>query len=288
MNYHQRGIYIEILAAAWDSDEPGTLPLPIEIAARSAGLDPRSLRDFMSKSPGCLIEIDGMLVQPKLREQWLKLKENADSYRDRGKKGADARWLRDSQAINQPSVKNATAFASASAIASAVKTQTPERAPEEGNVFAIFWKAYPRKTNESAAFRAWASCIGIHNHIEEILTVIMRYETSGLWDDLSKVPSAENFILDKRWRDEVPQRSSNGRTNETPRQAKSKGTAGAITRVLADARPGTRTDGGDDELRVDGLGSSGLPGSVDGPSPGPTSARVQARAANAELLPKTK
>jgi len=92
------------------------------------------------------------------------------------------------------------------------------RAREE-NVFQVFWKAYPRKTNEAAAFRAWVRCTGIHDHIEEILTVIMRYETSGLWDDKSKIPSAENFILDKRWRDEVPERSkTNGRRSDDPNE----------------------------------------------------------------------
>ena len=34
MNLRQRGVYIDMLAAAWDSDEPGTLPL--SVAAVSA------------------------------------------------------------------------------------------------------------------------------------------------------------------------------------------------------------------------------------------------------------
>lgn len=75
MSNHYRGIYIQLLAAAWDSDDPGILPLPLEIAAKSAGLDPRSLRDFVAKFPRCLAKVGRTLVSIKLREQWLRYNE---------------------------------------------------------------------------------------------------------------------------------------------------------------------------------------------------------------------
>jgi uncharacterized protein YdaU (DUF1376 family) len=89
------------------------------------------------------------------------------------------------------------------------ESNTPAVLVPEENAFQTFWKAYPKKVNERQAFRAWVQCTGIHDHLEEILTVIMRYETSGMWDDPTKIPNAENFIRDKRWRDEVPQGGKN-------------------------------------------------------------------------------
>jgi hypothetical protein len=85
------GVYIQLLAAAWDSDEPGTLPLPLEVASRSAGLDPRSLRDLVAKYPRCLIEIDGKLVNKKLRDQWEKLLEFKQSQADAARRAIFAR-----------------------------------------------------------------------------------------------------------------------------------------------------------------------------------------------------
>jgi hypothetical protein len=72
MSMHHRGVYITVLAAMWNSDEPGTLPMPIEDAAKAAGIDQRSLKDFMSKFPQCLVGLDGKVVSVELREQWTK------------------------------------------------------------------------------------------------------------------------------------------------------------------------------------------------------------------------
>jgi len=107
MSMHLRGIYITVLAAMWDSDEPGTLTLPIEVAAKSAGLDPRSLRDFVSKSPRCLVEIDGKLVNEKLREQAVKYREIS------GKRAEAARLMHAANA--QQKHRSASSSASSSA-----------------------------------------------------------------------------------------------------------------------------------------------------------------------------
>ncbi len=87
MSMHHRGVYITLLAAAWDNDQPGTLPLPVEVAARSVGLDVRSLRDFMSKCPRCFEEINGKLVNRKLLEQAAKMREISEKRSEAGKLG---------------------------------------------------------------------------------------------------------------------------------------------------------------------------------------------------------
>jgi hypothetical protein len=118
MSMHHRGIYITVLAAMWDSDEPGTLPLPLEVSARSAGIDPRSLRDFMAKSPRCLVEIDGKLVNKKLRDQWNKLLEFKQSQADAARRTNEklGRKPSVSESVSDTvSDRTASAFASATA-----------------------------------------------------------------------------------------------------------------------------------------------------------------------------
>jgi hypothetical protein len=114
MSMRHRGVYITVLAAMWDSDEPGTLPLPLEVAARSAGLDPRSLRDFVSKSPRCLIEVDGKLVNEKLREQWEKLMQFKQTQADAARR-TNEKLGRKPSVSDSVSERSALAFAFASA-----------------------------------------------------------------------------------------------------------------------------------------------------------------------------
>lgn len=153
MNFHQRGLYIEMLAASWDSEEPGTLPLPLEIASRSIGCDIRSLRDFLTKFPNCFQRIEGtstgdrldiastsdrsrvevasksdryrldvtpILVNDKMRMQWLETLQYLQMTSDRGRKGAAKRWHSTMQEA-MPNGMHNDSSASASASASAFK-----------------------------------------------------------------------------------------------------------------------------------------------------------------------
>ena len=121
MNHKQRGIYIDLLAAAWDSEEPGTLPLPLTLTSKITGIDVRSLRDLLSKFPRTFIEVDSKLVNQKLRSQFDQMQRFTESKRVAGIKGNAVRWHSDSQ--KDPS---ASAFASASALASANSKETPD------------------------------------------------------------------------------------------------------------------------------------------------------------------
>jgi uncharacterized protein YdaU (DUF1376 family) len=103
MTVHQRGIYIELLAASWDSAEPGTLPLPIEDCAKVSGVDSRSLRRFLKEFPKTFERIfedsskpfrNGFenLVNQKLRTEWAGILQAREKQADAGKKGNAKRW----------------------------------------------------------------------------------------------------------------------------------------------------------------------------------------------------
>lgn len=116
MTREQRGDFIDMLAASWDQEEPGTLPLPIELSAKICGISARSLRKFVETFPK-LWQIDGdRLVNPKLRAQWEELQQLKRKQADAAKKTNEQYWKR---ASVSDSVSDRSAPASASASASA-------------------------------------------------------------------------------------------------------------------------------------------------------------------------
>jgi hypothetical protein len=214
MSYHHRGIYIELLSAAWDSDEPGTLPLPIDLAARSAGLDPRSLRDFMAKSPGCFVEVGGRLVNIKLRSQYQEHEKFIESKRVAGIKGNAVRWHSESHSDRS---------ASASASASAINTKTTSKDIGQPTPLAVitptdrfedFWNIYPKKVAKAAAKKAWAKILGADEHYTEIILGTEKWKASGSWSESQFIPYPANFLNQRRWEDEVPMGGTNGRADK--------------------------------------------------------------------------
>lgn len=153
MSYHHRGVYITLLAAAWDNG--GWLPAPAESAARAAKVDPRSVRDFLSKYPQCFISLrstrlrrdleaissrswleiepilsrdlgdfGSKLVNPRLLSEWLKYNTISEKRRSAAKSRYPA------NAEQKHLQKGGSAFASASA--SANLTTTPPLPPSRG------------------------------------------------------------------------------------------------------------------------------------------------------------
>jgi hypothetical protein len=127
MSLHERGVYITLLAAAWNSSEPGTLPLPTKATAKAAHLDVRTVkcllgkwaslknqdrREMAERSPRdradvsaisrrCFVEIDGKLVNEELHDQWMELCQFHENAQGRARKGAEARWGKKAALSNQ-------------------------------------------------------------------------------------------------------------------------------------------------------------------------------------------
>ena len=125
MNLKERGVFIEMMAAAWDSEKPGTLPLPLEVVAKCVGLDPRVVRNFVSKYSKLWKEVGNRLVQPKLQAQWRELSAFSANARVRGKLGAEKRWGSHSSAKNQALPNDTSALAPASSSARQDSKPTP-------------------------------------------------------------------------------------------------------------------------------------------------------------------
>jgi hypothetical protein len=210
MNYHQRGLYIDMLAAAWDSDEPGSLPLPLEIAARSVGCDVRSLRDLLSKFPRCFVQVGSHLVNDKLVEQ-------ARKYQEISKKRTSAANLRHhANASSQNMQVDHSAFAVASASATATKDKVKSVPPAHtaGDEFELFWDAYPKKLGRQEAHRVWKqNRTLLEGHIGDVLESLRAWQKADQWRDAQFIPYPATWL-------------SKGMFKETPRASPQ--TAGGI------------------------------------------------------------
>lgn len=129
MTRQERGDYIDLLAAAWESEEPGTLPAPVELAARCAGLDVRLVRNFFNKYPHIFALADTQqgpkYINEKLHKMYLNYREISEVRADVGKRGGLAK------ARNLLQQKPSSAFASASA--TAIKEYKPARSNGNGD-----------------------------------------------------------------------------------------------------------------------------------------------------------
>jgi uncharacterized protein YdaU (DUF1376 family) len=75
MSYHDKGIYIDLLAAAWNGSEPGTIPLPLSLGAKVCRIHPTTLRRFLDQYPHLFVQQDGRLVNERLQAQWSHLQD---------------------------------------------------------------------------------------------------------------------------------------------------------------------------------------------------------------------
>lgn len=147
----QRGLYFEMLVASWEQDIPGTLPANLKTISRLVNCEKRIVRDLFVKFPSIFHSfpdflpvqcgnLDGfttvfprdydgiipnigqtspdLIVNRKLHEQWLEIRQRADRQSLAGIEGNKKRW-------HKSSVPDSVPDRSASASASAIKNTLP-------------------------------------------------------------------------------------------------------------------------------------------------------------------
>src|SRR5271155_1931542 len=88
MTREERGLYIDLLALAWDSEEPGTIAMTIPQICRELRVYSASLRKFLAKNSASWQQVNGKLIQPKLSLQWDKYKEISEKRQQAGSKSS--------------------------------------------------------------------------------------------------------------------------------------------------------------------------------------------------------
>lgn len=77
----------------------------------------------------------------------------------------------------------------------------PERAPEYSAEFLEFWSLYPRRENKA---RAWAAWQQQRPNLDEVRAALAWQVNQPAWSrkDGRYIPTAANWITDRRWEDE--------------------------------------------------------------------------------------
>lgn len=130
MTREQRGLFIDLMALAWDSEEPGMISMNVSQICRELGVFSATLRRFLRDFPSTWRREGGKLVQPKLREQWVKYQEIST------KRSAIAKQMHVQ--------KGGSAFAFASATAPAQSKHTTPLPPADAGEEKFF--EYARQT----------------------------------------------------------------------------------------------------------------------------------------------
>jgi hypothetical protein len=222
MSREQRGDYMDLQAAAWLSEEPGTLPLPFEVAAKEVGMSTRTLRKFVeSFTEVCLLNGDS-IVFPRLVEYWNELQERRENQSLAGQRGNEKRWGKSSQPDSGPNRSSSSSSLSSSLSMKEEEKNKPlcstkpvERVDE---FFNSFWKVYPKKVAKKAAERAWKK-VKAHDHLEAILKAIASWSRDESWskDNGQFIPYPATFLNGERWKD-VPQSVVNQVGNDAERR----------------------------------------------------------------------
>src|SRR5437868_3886552 len=120
MSRADKGLFWDLAAIAWDSEEPGTITMPEEDFCKLLGILPKVFRKFHEKFPKTFSKVDGKLVQPKLAAQWTRYKEISDI-----RSAAANLWHANASQVLCPAV------AVSSAVSSAVTPKTLKEREEK-------------------------------------------------------------------------------------------------------------------------------------------------------------
>ena len=116
MTHAERGLYFDLLAFAWDSDQPGTIDLPERDLCKILGISLKVFRKFIEKFPQTFQKIGTGLQQPRLHKQWLVMKQRHQQEVDSGRAGAEKRWGAHRVPTDTCIGSDSSAFASSTAL----------------------------------------------------------------------------------------------------------------------------------------------------------------------------
>lgn len=223
MTLAQKGVAIESMASSWDQDEPGSLPLPEEKAAKSCGIPVEIFKNYRRKFPK-FWQVEGdKLVNPKLRSQWEELQQVRRSQSDAarrtneklGRKTSLSDTLSDTvtDTLTDPS---ASASASAKSKHTLAGNRSRTRATKTGDqvdpLFAKFWADYPRQIRRKETQAAWRA-LAEPQRIAAI-EALASFKSCDAWQEQSGkfIPAPDRFLREGRWKTppSIGEKNANG------------------------------------------------------------------------------
>lgn len=203
-----RGLWIELMCVAHESDEYGTLsingkPMTEQQIARSVGESPALIIKLLAE-----LESSGVFSRDEKGSIYSRRMVKDEHLRnvraDAGRLGGNPNLLNqkvkqmDKQKVNHASKQSPTPSSSSS---SSEITRKPLL-----DLFDRFWKAYPNKSGKKNAARAWEKLALVENdpRIAEIRAGLTAAIASREWkkDNGEFIPHAATWLNGERWKDE--------------------------------------------------------------------------------------
>lgn len=199
-----RGLWIELMCVAHESDEYGTLsingkPMTEQQIARAVGESPALINKLLAE-----LEASGVFSRNEsgsiYSRRMIKDERLRNVRADAGRLGGNPNLLNqmDKQKVNHTSKQSLTPSSSSSS-----SEITPKPLLD---LFGRFWKAYPNKSGKKNAEKAWLRLSLVENdpRIAEIRAGLTAAVASREWkkDNGEFIPHAATWLNGERWKDE--------------------------------------------------------------------------------------
>lgn len=199
----QHGAYLLLLMDYWKNGAP---PDNDAVLAQITRLSPDAWTNARTMLQPFFEVMNGAWVQARVEAEMQKANNNKKINKERGLKGAEARWANKNALSNAPSiVKECSEVCSADSTSPSPSpshiNNTP--LPPKGELFEVFWKAYPKKVGKDAAYKAFTKRKPDEQLTQTMIAAVRKQTATEQWkkDNGQFIPHASTWLNEGRWQD---------------------------------------------------------------------------------------
>jgi len=210
LTHEARGIYMDLLCAAWDAPEPGVLPGNDYILTGLAGTTPEVWQRVKVPISRCFDTQDGHWIQKRMRAEHAAQDRNVEARKKAGKAGAQALWAqRNEKHAHGNASANAKRMDDGSLVPRVLgsqeksqKTIARSRSLTEMASFAAWYAAFPRHVERQRAARAYAKAIATGVSAAVLLSGAVAYAAERQGEEVRYTKHPASWLNAGCWADE--------------------------------------------------------------------------------------
>jgi uncharacterized protein YdaU (DUF1376 family) len=201
----QHGAYLLLLMDYWKNGAP---PDNDSVLAQITRLSPDAWANARTMLQPFFEVMNGAWVQARVEAEMQKANNNKKINKERGLKGAEARWA------NKNAPSNALSIVQEYSEVCSANSTSPSPSPShinntplppKGELFDLFWKAYPKKVGKDAAYKAFAKRKPDEQLVKTMIASVRKQADTEQWkkDGGQFIPHASTWLNEGRWQDET-------------------------------------------------------------------------------------
>jgi uncharacterized protein YdaU (DUF1376 family) len=199
----QHGAYLLLLMDYWKNGAP---PDNDSVLAQITRLSPDAWANARTMLQPFFEVMNGAWVQARVEAEMQKANNNKKINKERGLKGAEARWA------NKNALSNASSIVQEYSEVCSANSTSPSPSPShinktplppKGELFDLFWKAYPKKVGKDAAYKAFSKRKPDEQLVKTMIASVRRQADTEQWkkDGGQFIPHASTWLNEGRWQD---------------------------------------------------------------------------------------